>query len=259
MRLQVSKMIDIYICEDIEIQLKYIERILKEYIVCRKKDARIVAAKRDPKDILSEISKHSNPAVFFIDVQLKGYSIDGFELAKRLKKQNNEHSIVFLTSNDKLAYKVFEYELDALDYIIKKPQYFCNNAENPELSKRLDNIFEKLHNIDLQKHKKSITISNGSILTKLFLDDIIYIQAVKRIHLVEIYSYNRVISCRQSLKSIFELLTDRYIYVNKSCIVNMDKANSLDKQNRYLYLDGEFQVEISYRELKNVEKVLNNL
>ena len=48
MRLQVSKMLDIYICEDIEIQLKYIEKILKEYIACRKKDARIVAAKRDP-------------------------------------------------------------------------------------------------------------------------------------------------------------------------------------------------------------------
>ena len=47
--------------------------------------------------------------------------MNGLELARKLREKNSDDYLVFITSKDDLAYKVFEYQLDVLDYIMKKP------------------------------------------------------------------------------------------------------------------------------------------
>ena len=46
--------------------------------------------------------------------------MNGLELARKLREKNSDDYLVFITSKDDLAYKVFEYQLDVLDYIMKK-------------------------------------------------------------------------------------------------------------------------------------------
>ena len=111
-------MLHIYICEDEEVQLNRIRDMITEYIADLRIDARIVAARQDPEEIMAELHDNCQPAVFFIDVQLDGYDMDGFDLARRLKWLNSEYAVVCLTSSDHLAYKVFEYNLEVLDYVV---------------------------------------------------------------------------------------------------------------------------------------------
>jgi two-component system response regulator AgrA len=249
-------MLYIFICEDEEFQLNYIKKMIAEYIAQKKIDAQIVAAKKNPKDILAQLEDCYQPAVFFIDVQLDGYDMDGFGLARRLKERNSKYSIVFLTSNSHVAYKVFEYHLEILDYIVKKPEYFRQKMIDGCLMKRLDDIFGKLESLCNKSQKSCIAVSFGGKLIDIILEDIIVIQSVKEKHLTEICLYNRMITVRQPLKSIYEQLGAMFVYVNKSCIVNRHKIQELDKKERVLHLVGGFQAEVSYRELKHVEKII---
>ena len=232
-------MLHIFICEDEEIQLNYIKDMISEYVTCRKIDAQIAAAERAPESILKKLHEESPPALFFIDVQLDGCEMDGFELACRLKSLNREHGIVFLTSNAPLAYKAFEYRLEVLDYIVKEPEYFLRETISDRLSERLDVVFEKVDSRWDRKNKKTILLFCGSKVTEVILHD-------------------HMITVREPLKSLYRQLGKDFIYVNKSCIVNRYKMKELDKKERFMHLSGGFRVEVSYRELKGVERVLKN-
>ena len=249
-------MLYIYICEDEEVQLNYIRDMIMEYIAERGVDARIAAARQDPEEIMEELHAHYQPAVFFIDVQLDRCNMDGFDLARRLKWLNSEYAVVFLTSNDHLAYKVFEYNLNVLDYVIKKPEYFQQKGINECLRKRLDRIFEKLNSLCDKKNKTSIAFTCGGKVTDVITEDIIYVQSVAGKHQAEVYLDNRMITVRQSMKYIYEQLSEDFIYANKSCIVNKSKMRELDKKERFLHLEGGFRVEVSYRELNGIAKLM---
>ena len=101
-------MIQIYLCEDQEKQLFYFKRIIEKYIIDTYKEAEVVSARKDPQHILSDVKKYGkSPALFFIDIQLDGYSMDGFQLSRELKRNLKDSYIVFLTSREELAYKAF--------------------------------------------------------------------------------------------------------------------------------------------------------
>ncbi|MCI9618807.1 MAG: response regulator transcription factor [Dorea sp.] len=249
-------MLYIYICEDEEVQLNYIREMITEYIADQRIDARIVAARQDPEEIMAELHDYCQPAIFFIDIQLDGYDMDGFDLARRLKWLNSEYAVVFLTSSTDFAYKVFEYDLEVLDYVVKEPEYFRQKRINNSLIRRLDRIFEKMMSLCDKKNKATIALAGGGKVTNVIMEDIIYIQSVAGRHQAEVYLDNRVIIVRQSMKSIYELLSEDFVYVNKSCIVNRYKMQELDKKERFLYLAGGFRVEVAYRELNDIAKIM---
>lgn len=249
-------MLYIYICEDEEVQLNYIREMITEYIADQRIDARIVAARQDPEEIMAELHDYCQPAIFFIDIQLDGYDMDGFDLARRLKWLNSEYAVVFLTSSTDFAYKVFEYDLEVLDYVVKEPEYFQQKGIHEGLRKRLDRIFEKLNSLCDKKNKTSIAFTCGGKVTDVITEDIIYVQSVAGKHQAEVYLDNRVITVRQSMKYIYEQLSEDFIFANKSCIVNKSKMRELDKKERFLHLEGGFRVEVSYRELNGIAKLM---
>ena len=249
-------MLHIYICEDEKVQLNRIRDMITEYIADLRIDARIAAARQNPEEIMAELHDNCQPAVFFIDVQLDGYDMDGFDLARRLKWLNSEYAVVFLTSSTDFAYKVFEYDLEVLDYVVKEPEYFRQKRINNSLIRRLDRIFEKMMSLCDKKNKATIALAGGGKVTNVIMEDIIYIQSVAGRHQAEVYLDNRVIIVRQSMKSIYELLSEDFVYVNKSCIVNRYKMQELDKKERFLYLAGGFRVEVAYRELNDIAKIM---
>ncbi len=248
-----ASMIEIYLCEDEKIQLLKFQKMIGQYLLKKRMDARIISARMNPEHILEDVQEHgSEQAVFFIDVELKGCSMNGFELAKKLKKLNRKYYFVFLTSHEELAYKVFEYELGVLDYIVKNPKYFLTDKISDPLMKRLDSIFEKVGKLSEKEEKETLVFECGSRLIEIALADIIYIQAVKGKHQVEVYTTDQMMNVRQTLKSIYEMLNDNFIYINKSCIIQKNMIREIDKKSRIATLKGGFELEIAIREMKNV-------
>lgn len=245
-------MIKIYLCEDELAQLNYFTNVINAFIKENNINAEIVSARKNPLFILNDIMKNgSDPALFFLDIELKEYIMDGFALARKIKKEDIESYIVFLTSQEDLAFKAFEYKLEPLDYIIKKPEYFLSNKMSREVKERMTRIFEK---IELLRKKKqnNISISTGGRVMEVNKDDILFIQAIKGSHQIEIYLPYKKLTIRQSLKNMNELLDESFVYINKSCIVQRQKIQEIDKRNRLVYLEGGYELEVSYREIKGL-------
>lgn len=246
-------MIDIYLCEDEEIQLSYFQKVIEEYLTEEHIDARVVSARRSPEQTLADIQENgSKRALFLIDIQLRGCSMDGFGLARELKKLNREYYLVYLTSHEELAYKVFEYELGVLDYIVKSPRNFLSNKISDHMRSRFNTIFEKIEKRERQEEKETIVIECGSRYVEVIVEDIIFIQAIKGRHQIEIHTPYQTMNVRQSLKDIYEMLDDNFLYVNKSCIVQKSMIREIDKKERIVILKGNYRVEISYRVMKGI-------
>lgn len=247
-------MIQIYICEDEKIQLEFWKRIIEDYIKSAKIMAEIVSARQNPQDILNDIEQCDNSQrLFFIDIQMPEYDMNGLELARKLREKNSDDYLVFITSKDDLAYKVFEYQLDVLDYIMKKPKYYLENADMAPLTERLKRIFYKINQDQKETEQKKIQLGSGSRKYNITIEDIIYVQAVKGTHLVEINIACKKIQVRQTLKEIAEQMDmEEFLFVNKSCMVQKRMILSVDKKNRRVNLTGGYQVEVAVREMKKV-------
>ncbi len=245
-------MINIYLCEDEISQLSYFTKIIQNYIKKEHLEAKIVTARTTPEEILKDMKNNGdNPALFFIDIQLDRCSLDGFELARQLKENVKECYLVFLTSQEGLAYRAFEYELDILEYIVKRPQDFLTDKMSSRMEGRINTIFNKIQK--MQKEKKSMLVLEcGSRLVELETKDILFVQAVKEEHRIEVYSAHQVFQVKQSLKSMGEILGNDFIYVNKSCIVQKAKIKEIDKKNRFMLIEENYKVEISYRKMKSI-------
>lgn len=245
-------MIKIYLCEDELSQLNYFKTVISDFLKEQNIDAEIVSARKNPLFTLNDAAKNGEePALFFLDVELKEYVMNGFELAKKLKKKEIESYIVFLTSQEDLAFKAFEYKLEPLDYIIKKPEYFLSSRLSREVKERMIKIFERIEMFH-KKKKNNISISAGGRVMEVNREDILFIQALKGSHQIEIYLPYKKLTIRQTLKNIRDLLDDSYVYVNKSCIVQMGKIREIDKRKRIVYLEGGYELEVSCREIKNL-------
>ena len=168
--------------------------------------------------------------------------------------------MVFITAKDNLAYKVFEYQLDVLDFIVKKPKYYLKNIDPAPIIERLNRIFYKIEQNQNIETKPKIQIDSGSRRFEIIIEDIIYVQAIKGTHLLEINIACKKIQVRQTLKEIFEKInSEKFIFVNKSCIVQRNMILEIDKKNRRLNLYGGYQVEMSVREMKKIGKEAERL
>jgi DNA-binding response OmpR family regulator len=82
-----------------------------------------------------EIIRHDQPALVVLDLMLPG--MDGFEICKKLRSENNQVPIILLTARDEDVDKILGLELGADDYMTK--------PFNPrELVARVKAIFRRM-------------------------------------------------------------------------------------------------------------------
>lgn len=246
-------MIQVYLCEDQEKQLLYFKKIIEKYITDTHKDARVVSARKNPEHTLQDAREYGeSPALFFVDVQLDGYVMDGFQLAREIKKNVKDSYIVFLTSCNELAYKAFEYELEAVEYIVKQPQDFLADKISARIERRMDRIFQRIDESRSIDTRPVVRVESGSRMMDIPIEDIVMVQAIKSTHQIDIYTTSQKIRIKETLKNMFEKLGEEFIYVNKSCFVQKRKIREIDKKNHYAFMPGGLQVEVSYREMRKL-------
>lgn len=128
-----------------------------------------------------------------------------------------------MTSKSELAYEVFESQIEIVDYIVKRPEYFLSANLQQGLKRRWDCIFDSIEDQERMKQLPRIVVECGSRSVELLTEEILYIQSVKTEHQVEICTEHQRLNARMSLKYLAEKLGSGFLYVNKSCIVRRTK------------------------------------
>ncbi len=162
----------------------------------------------------------------FLDVEMPGMS--GIELVKNLEKRP---IIILITS--KKDYAVEAFELNVADYIIKPVTLSRFTMAVSKAKELFDN---KDHAVDNnEKDKGYIFVRSNSILTKIQLNDIIYIQALGDYVNIYVQDKDKRYTIHCTLRSMEEKLPSKRFYrLHRSYVVALDHIDTVEDNTAYV-------------------------
>jgi len=193
--------------------------------------------------LLNTIEDSSIRKIYLIDIELDN-SISGIQIAKKIRENDWESHIIFLTNHADLFEKTHRTVFEVFSFIEK-----FHNMEN-RLKKYLKIILSKKFDNKLFKYETSKTT------LQLYLHDITYIYRDKEerklvIHTTKDCSFK----VNLTLKEIQEKLDDRFRQVHRACIVNTERVCKYDWVKGEFTLDNNSVVDLLSKKFKNVVTV----
>jgi DNA-binding LytR/AlgR family response regulator len=168
--------------------------------------------------------KQESVDLVFLDVEMPGMT--GIELIKNLEKRP---IIILITA--KKDYAVEAFELNVADYIVKPvslSRFMVAVSKAKELyestSQKVDTSAK---NIDY------IFVRSNSVLSKVKINDIIYVQASG--DYVNIYTKQKRYTVHITLKGIEgKLPSDKFYRLHRSYLVALDQVDAVEEDTAYL-------------------------
>lgn len=218
-------MLPVYICEDSKLQLQYLEKKVNDTILIEELDASIVCAVSSPYKLLEYLEAHATPSLYFLDVELN-CDMDGFALAKEIRRYDPRGFIVFITAHTELSALTFKYKLEAMDYIVKDLPETLQKDVHSCLLKAME-----LYTAPTNTMQKTLALkSEGKVIT--FQQPEIYcIETSHEAHKIRIHQQNSHTEIFYSLKEISKLLNDDFFQCHKSCIINLRHIREINRKN----------------------------
>lgn len=239
-------MLKIFVCEDNKEQRERFTKIIEDVILIEDYDMEVTLATENPNDIIECISEASTSGLYFLDVDLKS-SMNGIELAKRIREYDPRGFIVFVTTHAEMSYLTFIYKVEAMDYIIKD---------------NYNNIKERIHQCIADANKKySAKATDIQKIFSIKVDDkiinieynkILFFETSPTIHKVIVHAVDRQVEFYAKMKAIEEQLDERFYRCHKSYIVNKDNIKEVDLSNRCIHMINGEECLISTRMLKGL-------
>jgi two-component system, LytTR family, response regulator len=168
--------------------------------------------------------KQENVDLVFLDVEMPGMT--GIELIKNLEKRP---IIILITA--KKDYAVEAFELNVADYIVKPvalPRFMVAVSKAKEL---FENTYQKAESTN--KNIDYIFVRSNSVLSKVKINDIIYVQASG--DYVNIYTRQKRYTVHITLKGIEgKLPPDKFYRLHRSYLVALDQVDAVEEDTAYL-------------------------
>jgi len=170
------------------------------------------------------------PELVFLDVQMPGMS--GFDVVSQIDSESMP-VIVFVTSNENFAVKAFE--VHALDYVTKPAKSerlkLALDRVRKHIGKKTGDLHEKLSALlkDLKiepRHPGRLAVKSGGRIVFLALTDIDWIEAAD--NYAKLHTGNEAHLLRETMNALeAKLPTDRFVRINRSTIVNVERVKEL--------------------------------
>ena len=178
------------------------------------------------KNLSFEIETFSNPIPFldtydssadiiFFDIGLP--SMNGMDLAKKIRAKDDTVSMVFLTSLSQ--YAIEGYEVSAVDFVLK-----------PIVYSRLKIILDKTLLHMQERSSQWISLKTTSGIVRIDALEVIYVKVND--HLLYFKTKNIEYECWDSLKNALAILPSAYFCkISKSVILNLNYVGTMNKKD----------------------------
>ncbi len=168
--------------------------------------------------------KKEDVDLVFLDVEMPGMT--GIELIKNLEKRP---IIILITA--KKDYAVEAFELNVADYIIK-PVSLSRFMAAVDRAKELYESRDQKIEIN-EKEKDFIFVRSNSLLTKIKIKDIIYIQALG--DYVNIFTNDKRLTVHITLKGMEEKLPpDKFYRLHRSYLTSLNHIDNIEEGTAYI-------------------------
>ena len=233
-------MIRIALCDDNkEDMLQLHQKIIEWYRENSKNQSVSITEYSDSVYLSSVIDAGDSNDVFFLAVEMP--TVDGFQLAVKIRSKLHAAFIVFLTSHSELVPD--GYKVRSLRYVSKLV-----------LSQKLPEALEAVQKEFSALESGYLVVPHYTDALRIPYNEILYVQHILRSS--QIYTLRQgVIKDNRGLKTIYSVIGDkRFIYIDRSTFVNIDFIREL-KGNEIILRTGE-SLAISRPMLANVKETI---
>lgn len=176
------------------------------------------------------VIREQQPDLIFLDINMP--NLTGMELARLLQEQPGlVPKIVFTTAYN--HYAIEGYRVNAVDYLLKPFSYeeFLRAATKVlVMSEEASNQFQSLSDDD-----EFIFLKVEYQWVRIALKDVLYIESLKDYVKVHMEDPNKSLMSLISLKALEEKLpTTKFMRMNRSFIVALDKITSISKNSIFI-------------------------
>jgi Response regulator of the LytR/AlgR family len=207
----------IAICDDNETDITYIAQMVH---IWAENTKNIIAIQSFPsaESFLFHYAEEKDYDILLLDIEMK--NINGVELAKEIRKENDAVQIIFVTGYS--DYIAEGYEVSALHYLMK-----------PVKEEKLFEIMNRA-TVKLQKNEKALFLTLSGETVRIPIYEIRYLEVQQNyvtIHAKEDYSIKR------TLGEFEHELDERFYRMGRSYLVNLTYIQKITKTS-VLLSDG---------------------
>lgn len=192
----------IAICDDEQNQIEYITSIVTSWSNHKGHSCEIRTF-ASAEAFLFEYEEDKAYDILLLDVEMK--NMNGIELAKRIRKDNNRAEIIFITSHFEFVGE--GYEVDALHYLIK-----------PISAEKLTQVLTKAAE-KLSVEPPSVVISCEGETVKLYEADILYVESF--LHYIVIHTKDNEYKIKENISVFENKVSDVFYRIHRSYLVSL--------------------------------------
>ena len=181
---------------------------------------------------LLDAAENERRGIYFLDVELKDGAWDGFRLGQELRRRDPHGTLVYITSYGDLAWRTFQYHLEAFDYIVKEREQI-----GPSVSRCLGEIHMRLL-AERRDPAEMFTLRTGDTVRHVPLGDILFFETASAPHHVLLHTANSRMDFLGSLNELETQLGDRFIRTHRAYLVAADKIEAVDLKHNKLWAGG---------------------
>ena len=224
-------MIGIYLCDDEDAVRHQIQTALEWKILVENYDMQVVCSASTAQELL-DAAENERRGIYFLDVELKDGAWDGFRLGQELRRRDPHGTLVYITSYRDLAWRTFQYHLEAFDYIVKEREQI-----GPSVSRCLGEIHMRLL-AERRDPAEMFTLRTGDTVRHVPLGDILFFETASAPHHVLLHTANSRMDFLGSLNELETQLGDRFIRTHRAYLVAADKIETVDLKHNKLWAGG---------------------
>ena len=200
----------IAICDDEQNQIEYITSIVASWSAHEGHGCEIRTF-ASAEAFLFEYEEAKAYDILLLDVEMK--NMNGIELAKRIRKDNNRAEIIFITSHFEFVGE--GYEVDALHYLIKP-------ISVEKLTQVLTKAAEKL-----SVEPPSVVISCEGETVKLYESDILYVESF--LHYIVIHTKDNEYKIKENISVFENKVSDVFYRIHRSYLVSLNYITRISR------------------------------
>ena len=224
-------MIRIYLCDDDDAARHQIQTALEWKIFVENYDMQVACSAANARELLAA-SENEKRGIYFLDVELEDPEWDGFRLGRELRRRDPHCTLVYITSYGDLAWRTFQYHLEAFDYIVKE-----RSQIGPSVSQCLSEIHTRLLH-ERQDPAEMFTLRTEETVRHVPLRDILFFETASISHHVLLHTPNSRMNFLGSLNELELQLGNRFIRTHRSYLVAADKIDTVDLKHNKLWAGG---------------------
>lgn len=200
----------IAICDDEQNQIEYIASIVTSWSNHKGHSCEIRTF-ASAEAFLFEYEEDKAYDILLLDVEMK--NMNGIELAKRIRKDNNRAEIIFITSHFEFVGE--GYEVDALHYLIK-----------PISAEKLTQVLTKAAE-KISVEPPSVVISCEGETVKLYEADIRYVESF--LHYIVIHTKDNEYKIKENISVFENKVSDVFYRIHRSYLVSLKHITRISR------------------------------